>query len=374
MKIAYFDCPAGISGDMVLGALIDLGLGIRKLRGELRKLPVTGYTLSARRESRNLITGTRVVVKATGKQPTRRFRDIRRLINKSILPERVKERSCAIFENLAIAEAKIHGCGVDDVHFHEVGAIDSIMDIVGTAVGVEALDIDRVEASPVPTGSGWVETMHGKMPVPTPATLELLAGIPVTPSPLKGEVTTPTGAALLKTLAEGFGAMPEMVVGGTGYGVGSMDFEGIPNLLRITVGRKDRAAGELMLLETNIDDMNPQIYGYLSDRLIQEGAMDVFLTPIHMKKGRPASLLTVLCRREERERFTDMIFRETTTLGIRSYGVERKCLTRREEVVSTPYGKVRIKISGRGGRALTVQPEYEECRRIAASQGIPLKR
>ncbi len=373
MKRAYIDCMAGISGDMVLGALIDLGLGIRKLRGELRKLPVDGYTISAKRESRHSITGTRVTVKVKGSQPSRSFRAIRELIGKSNLSDGVRKRSCTIFTNLAIAEAKIHGCAVEDVHFHEVGAVDSIVDIVGAAIGMEALDIEGMTASPVPAGSGWVDTMHGRMPVPAPATLELLREIPVTPSPIEREVTTPTGAAILKSVAEEFGAMPEMVVEATGYGIGRREFEEIPNLLRITVGRSGESSGELLVVETTIDDMNPQIYGHLSDSLLEDGALDVFLTPVYMKKGRPATLLTVLCKKGEKGRLTDTIFRETTTLGVRFYSVERECLARREEVVETPYGKVRVKVAVRGKEVLTIQPEYDECRRIAELRKVPLR-
>ncbi|MFQ5328424.1 MAG: nickel pincer cofactor biosynthesis protein LarC [Thermodesulfobacteriota bacterium] len=373
MKRAYIDCMAGISGDMVLGALIDLGVGIGKLRSELRKLPIDGYTISAKEESRHSITGTRVTVKVKGQQPSRSFRAIRAVIEESSLSDGVRERSCATFRNLAIAEAKIHGCAVDDVHFHEVGAVDSIIDIVGAAIGMEALDIGEVTASPVPSGSGWVNTMHGQMPVPAPATLELLIGIPVTPSPVEREVTTPTGAAILKSVAGGFGTMPEMVVEATGYGVGGYTFEEIPNLLRITVGASGEPSGELVVVETTIDDMNPQIYGHLSEQLLEEGALDVFLTPVYMKKGRPATLLTVLCKKVERGRLTDMIFRETTTLGVRFYGVERECLTRQEEAVKTPYGTVRIKSASRGREVLTVQPEYDDCKRIAETQKVPLR-
>jgi len=373
MKRAYIDCMAGVSGDMILGALVDLGLGIGKLRGELRKLPVEGYTISAKRESRHSITGTRVSVKVKGKQPSRSLRAIRELISTSALSDGVRELSCAIFKNLAVAEARIHGCAVDDVHFHEVGAVDSIVDIVGAAIGMEALGIEEVTASPVPAGSGWVDTMHGKMPVPAPATLELLRGVPVTPSPVEREVTTPTGAAILKSVAVGFGTVPEMVVEATGYGVGGYTFEEIPNLLRITVGTSGEPSGEVVAVETTIDDMNPQIYGHLSERLMEEGALDVFLTPVYMKKGRPATLLTVLCKKVDKAQLTDRIFRETTTLGVRFYGVERETLARREEAVKTPYGTVRVKIASRGKEVLTVQPEYDECRQIAESQGVPLR-
>ncbi len=373
MKIAYFDCFSGISGDMVLGAFLNLGLDIKSLKKQLKKLPVTGYTITARHEKRHFITGTSVRIKSTKKSPERTFKDIKKLINISELSKRVKEISIAIFKTLAVAEAKVHGCKLEDVHFHEVGAIDSIVDIVGTSIGLEELAIEGVFASPLPAGSGWTKTSHGVMPVPAPATMELLKGMPVISTPVKNELTTPTGAAILKTLSRGFGTLPDMVIEATGYGVGRMDFRELPNLLRVVIGKSDKPAQQLIILETNIDDMNPQIYGYLIDNLLKYGALDAFLTPILMKKGRPAILLKVLCSNKYKKKLTDIILKETTTLGIRSYKVDRDCLERKEDVVSIHKGKIRVKISEKDGKPINIQPEYEDCRRIAKNIGMPLK-
>lgn len=379
MKAAYFDCCAGISGDMVLGALIDMGLDIRILRRELSKLRIRDYSLSASKDERHHIAGTRFKVKFKESSHHRTFSDIKKLINKSKLSAKVKELSAAIFLNLAKAEAKVHGCKVDEVHFHEVGAVDSIIDVVGAAIGVEQLEIDTFYASLLPLGSGWVETAHGRMPVPAPATLEILKGVPVVPSSVESELTTPTGAAIIKTIAKGFGNMPQMKIENIGYGIGNRDFKQIPNVLRIVTGEgrgeKARANGHspLLMIETNIDDMNPQIYDYIMTRLFKKGALDVFLTPIQMKKGRPAVLLNVLCNEDKKTQVMDIIFEETTTIGIRTYEVHRYCLERSAREVITPYGKVKVKISQRGGKPINIQPEYEDCKKIAEKKTVPLK-
>src|SRR3972149_2968597 len=288
-----FPSWAGISGDMVLGALIDSGLDVSILRRELAKLPLGDYSISASKDERHHITGTNIKVRLKESGHHRTFKEIKNIINKSSLTTKVKVLSTSIFENLAKAEAKVHGCRVDDVHFHEVGAIDSIVDIVGTAIGIEKLGIGQVYASPLPLGSGWVKTSHGRMPVPAPATLELLKGVPVASSPVTSELTTPTGAAIIKTLSLSFGNMPHMEIEGTGYGIGDRSFKEIPNILRLIIGMRTGNTERLIIVETNMDDMNPQIYEYLMSRLFKNGALDVFLMPIQMKKGRPAILLKV---------------------------------------------------------------------------------
>ena len=373
MKIAYFDCCAGISGDMVLGALIDSGLDVSILRRELAKLPLGDYSISASKDERHHITGTNIKVRFKESGHHRTFKEIKNIINKSRLTTKVKVLSTSIFENLAKAEAKVHGCRVDDVHFHEVGAIDSIVDIVGTAIGIEKLGIGQVYASPLPLGSGWVKTSHGRMPVPAPATLELLKGVPVASSPATSELTTPTGAAIIKTLSLSFGNMPHMEIEGTGYGIGDRSFKEIPNILRLIIGKRTGNTERLIIVETNMDDMNPQIYEYLMSRLFKNGALDVFLMPIQMKKGRPAILLKVLCPENKKGNIIDTIFEETTTIGVRTYEVERHCLERRIENVSTPYGKVRVKVAERNGKVLNIQPEYEDCKEIAEKKKLPLK-
>jgi len=373
LKIAYFDCCSGISGDMVIGALIDSGLDVKILQRELRKLPINGYSISAAKDKRHHIVGSNFRVRFKESRHHRTFKDIKNLISRSKLSHKVKELSTTIFFNLAKAEAKVHGCKIDDVHFHEVGAIDSIIDIVGTAIGIEQLDIEKVYASPLSLGSGWVKTLHGRMPVPAPATLELLKGVTIIPSPVASELTTPTGAAIIKTLAQDFGDMPKMKIQNTGYGIGDKVFKEIPNVLRLIIGERSGDPEKLLIMETNIDDMNPQIYDYLMTRLFKKGALDVFLTPIQMKKGRPAVLLKVLCPAKQRDALMDTIFEETTTLGVRTYEVNRYCLERKIEDVLTSYGKVRIKVSLKNGKPINIQPEYEDCRKAAQKKNVPLK-
>lgn len=372
-KIAYFDCCSGISGDMVLGALIDCGLDIKVLRKELAKLPVKDYSISVSKDERHHITGVNFCVRFKESRLHRTFKEIKILISRSRFSQRVKGLSISIFETLAKAEAKVHGCKADDVHFHEVGAVDSIIDIVGTAIAVEYLGIEKVYASSLPLGSGWVNASHGKMPVPAPATLEILKDVPIAKSIVASELTTPTGAAIIKTLAEDFGSMPHMRIEKTGYGIGDKNFKEIPNILRVVIGKGDACSERLFVLETNIDDMNPQIYDYLMSRLFKKGALDVFLIPIQMKKGRPAILLKALCNENKKDMLMNIIFEETTTIGIRSYEVDRRCLERNIKEVSTPYGKVKVKVSEKGGRLINIQPEYEDCKKIAEKENIPLK-
>src|SRR3989338_7307588 len=350
-KIAYFDCCYGISGDMVLGALIDCGLDIKVLRKELAKLPVKGYSISASKDERHHITGINFCVRFKDSHHHRTFKEIKTLISRSSLSQRTKGLSISIFETLANAEAKVHGCKADDVHFHEVGAVDSIIDIVGTAIAVEYSGIEKVYASSLPLGSGWVNMSHGKMPVPAPVTLEILQGVPIAKSIVASELTTPTGAAIIKTLAEDFGSMPHMRIEKTGYGIGDKNFKEIPNILRVVIGKGEACPERLLVLETNIDDMNPQIYDYLMSRLFKKGALDVFLIPILM----------------------NIIFKETTTIGIRSYEVDRRCLERNIKEVSTPYGKVKVKVSEKDGKLINIQPEYEDCKKLAEKKNIPLK-
>jgi len=372
-KIAYFDCCSGISGDMVLGALIDCGLDIKVLRKELAKLPVKGYSISASKDERHHITGINFCVRFKDSHHHRTFKEIKTLISRSSLSQRTKGLSISIFETLANAEAKVHGCKADDVHFHEVGAVDSIIDIVGTAIAVEYSGIEKVYASSLPLGSGWVNMSHGKMPVPAPATLEILQGVPIAKSIVASELTTPTGAAIIKTLAEDFGSMPHMRIEKTGYGIGDKNFKEIPNILRVVIGKGEACPERLLVLETNIDDMNPQIYDYLMSRLFKKGALDVFLIPIQMKKGRPAILLKALCNENKKDMLMNIIFKETTTIGIRSYEVDRRCLERNIKEVSTPYGKVKVKVSEKDGKLINIQPEYEDCKKLAEKKNIPLK-
>ncbi|MDP2688902.1 MAG: nickel pincer cofactor biosynthesis protein LarC [Deltaproteobacteria bacterium] len=390
MKILYFDCPTGVSGDMFLASLIDMGVDFKSILRELKKLSVDRIDVSLGRETRHSITGTTFRVKITEAHHHRTFRDIKALIAKSRLSSGVKALSTEIFRTIAVAEGKVHGISPEKVHFHEVGAMDSIIDIVGAAVAVESLKPGRVVCSPIPLGSGWADTMHGRIPVPAPATVEILKGVPLAQSGIPFELTTPTGAAIMKTIATAFGGMPAMTVEKTGYGAGKKDFRESANLLRVMMGRSyekssgekssgEKAPGprdgeqELTVLETNIDDMSPQIAGYLLERLLDAGALDAFLTPVQMKKSRPGILLTVLCEAEKSEPLLDLIFAESTTIGVRTYPVQRRCLERKTEKVKTPYGAVRIKVSMKDGRAVNIQPEYEDCKEAALRKKAPLK-
>jgi hypothetical protein len=362
---------------MVLGALIDIGLPKSVLLEEVAKLGVEPFDIEVKRNERMRIYGTHVKVKSKGDEgPQRSYREIKQMIEASPLDVQVKDRSLDIFRRLASAEAKIHGEKIDEVHFHEIGALDSIVDVVGAAVGMNHLAIERVFASKIPVGSGFVLGQHGRLPVPAPATLEILKGIPIYSSSLNEELVTPTGAAILTSWSSGFGNIPEMRIEKVGYGLGDRVFEGIPNVLRIILGEGDgsREADWVWVVETDIDDMSPEIYGYLMEKLPEAGAIDVTFTPIQMKKNRPGITIKVLCYEAEVDMIIDTLFRESTSIGVRLYSVRRAKLSRRTEEVETKYGTVRLKVStDHRGRAINIMPEYEDCKRIAEATGISLK-
>ncbi len=375
MNIAYFDCFSGVSGDMILGALLDLGLPEDDLRRELTKLPVEGWRLHAGKERRGSIGGTRVQFEI-GRQPHRHYGDVVRIIRESELDDAIKERALAVFEKLGRAEARVHQTPLDHVHFHEVGALDSILDIVGGAAAMHLLGLEEIHASPIPLGRGFVKTHHGMLPIPAPATAVLLEGLPVYDNGVERELTTPTGAAMLATLATAFGSMPAMSLQATGYGVGSHLASDPPNLLRVMMGsvRLALRATRPILIETNIDNMNPELYDYLFERLFAAGVLDVNLVPMQMKKNRPGVLLRVLAEPGLRAEVLDIVFRETTTLGIRIQEVERVELPREAGEVRTPYGAIKVKWAEppEGGRVAA--PEYEDCKRAAREHGAPLRR
>ena len=377
MRVCYLDCFSGISGNMVLGALIDIGLPKSVLLEEVGKLGVEPFDIEVKRNERMRIYGTHVKVKGKGDEDHQRsYREIKQMIEASPLDVQVKERSLDIFRRLASAEAKIHGEKIDEVHFHEIGALDSIVDVVGAAVGMNHLAIERVFASKIPVGSGFVLGQHGRLPVPAPATLEILKGIPIYSSSLNEELVTPTGAAILTSWSSGFGNIPEMRIEKVGYGLGDRVFEGIPNVLRIILGEGDgsREADWVWVVETDIDDMSPEIYGYLMEKLPEAGAIDVTFTPIQMKKNRPGITIKVLCYEAEVDMIIDTLFRESTSIGVRLYSVRRAKLSRRTEEVETKYGTVRLKVStDHRGRTINIMPEYEDCKRIAEAMGISLK-
>jgi pyridinium-3,5-bisthiocarboxylic acid mononucleotide nickel chelatase len=384
--VAYFDCFSGISGDMALGALVDAGADLRAIETELRKLRLDGWSISAEKVKRGAILATHVKVEAKETHHPRGLAAILKMIEGAGWAPRAAERAAAIFEKLAKAEAQVHGVPVEQVHFHEVGAIDSIIDIVGAAIGFELMGIDEFACSSLDVGGGHVRTAHGVLPVPAPATAELLraAGAPTHSSGVQRELVTPTGAAIATTLAASYAEMPEMTLRAVGYGAGSADFSEKPNVLRLMIGEReataragDREAGDwdapVTVIETNVDDMSPQIYGYFVDKALEAGALDVFSTPVQMKKNRPGLLVTLLSDASSVTRLIDLIFRETTTIGVRTYQAQRRVLDRELVHVTTPFGEVRMKVSRMNGTVVNAAPEYEDCQRIAAAQGIPLK-
>lgn len=372
MKILYFDCFSGISGDMTLGALLDLGFPREKLLEELAKLGLENYTLEIFQGSRKGISAAGLEVKAGPREEHHRhFSGIRKIIEDSSLDLGVKKMSLAVFQRLAEAEAKVHNQPVAEVHFHEVGAVDSIVDIVGTAIGVDFFKPDRILASELPMGRGFIQCQHGRLPLPAPATLEILKGYPIKSVEVEGELVTPTGAAIVAALSAGISSWPAMKVEKIGYGMGKKDFPDHPNLLRLVLG-EGTGAGEgdrVTVLESNIDDMNPQFYDYLMEKLFEQGALDVSLTSLLMKKNRPGTLLRVIVEEHRADGLAELILKESTTLGVRSYVVSRKKLFREVNEVQTKYGKIRVKVAG----DLRFQPEYEDCKRIARQTGVPIQ-
>jgi uncharacterized protein (TIGR00299 family) protein len=375
-RIVYFDCASGASGDMVLGALVDLGLPLELLRAELARVPLAGYGVEAHRVHRAGLHATKVEVRvdAGAGAGHRGLREILGLIERSDLEGAVKERVAALFRRLATAEAAVHGTEPEKVHFHEMGAIDSIVDIVGGVVGLAWLRADRYLSSPLNVGTGTVTMSHGTFPVPPPATAHLVRGAPVYGAG-EGELLTPTGALLVTDYASAYGPLPLMRPSGIGHGAGSRETPGRPNVLRLLVGEEGGGASgdSVLVLETEIDDMSPQLLGPLGERLLGGGALDVYFTPIQMKKGRPGVLVTVLADPQRREAVEEILFAETTTLGVRRQAWERTVLDREVVPVSTPYGVIGVKVGRRGGRVYNAQPEFEDCLRAAQNGEVPLK-
>jgi len=378
MRIAYFDCIAGISGDMALAALIDAGADFDELRLHLAKLPLEPFDLDVEETDQHGLRAKRVTVRATSAGVIRTYASIRALLDAADLPPEALRLAQRIFRRLAEAEARVHHKEVENVTFHEVGAVDSIIDIAGTALALSMLGIERVFASAVPTGLGMTKTEHGVMPIPGPAVVELLRGAPMYSKGVTAELTTPTGAAILAATVEGFGELPSMRIESIGYGAGTHRLE-FPNLLRILVGPAESAtqpignASEQLVLETNVDDLNPELYEYVLERAFAAGAQDAWLVPIVMKKGRPAVTIRVLCAPDREAEMRQIIFRETGTLGIRSALVSKTTLDRDTLKVETAHGAVAVKIGMLDGRVVTVAPEYEDCARIAREAGVPAK-
>ncbi len=380
MKVAYFDTVGGISGDMTLGALVSAGVPFEHLTTELNKLHLHGFELHARHIQRNGITAVKVDVLVHDHTDHhkdhhhRHLKDIIEIIQKSDLNEKIQKTAVAIFTNLAKAEAAVHQSSIEKVHFHEVGAVDAIVDIVGTTICLDYLGIDAVYSSPVKTGSGgFVHTAHGMLPVPTPATVELLKGYEIELTNIPYELTTPTGAAIIATLSQGILKNNALHISSVGYGAGTREIDTIPNLLRVIIGviTESSESDRMLCIETNIDNMNPEIYPYVLERLFAAGAVDAYLTPIIMKKGRPAITLSVLVPVEQKEQICSILFRETNTLGVRMYIVERRKLVRTEKTTVTSLGEVRVKAILINGKE-QLRPEFEECKRLAQQHQLPL--
>ena len=375
MKIGYFDCIAGASGDMILGSLLDCGLDFNYLKKELGKLNLKDFTLKQYKDQKQGISGTKFQVSVKKSHHHRGLQEILDIIDKSDLHNKVKSKSKKIFTNLARAEAKIHAKSVDEIHFHEVGAVDAIIDIIGAAIGFDYFNLEQIAVSKIHLGTGSLQCAHGILPVPAPATLELLSSIPVYSTNIEQELLTPTGAAILTTLGTHFGGMPSMTIEKTGYGLGSRELE-IPNILRLTIGNKTTAFEHdvMQVIETNIDDMNPQFYEHLMDTLFKNGAKDVFLTTVIMKKNRPGVVLNVLADPGKTDLLSEIIFNQTTTLGVRISNIQKRNILSREIItIDTPWGKVRVKIRTLSNHNKSVSPEYEDCKKIAHKKNIPIQ-
>ena len=375
MRIAYGDLIGGISGDMFVGAMLDLGLPLNRLKSELKKIPTLNYRLEVVKKTIHSIGATRFHVICPDQEAGRSWKQIQTLINRSSLPPAVKETGIKIFARLAEAEGKIHRIAPEKVHFHEIGATDSIVDIMATAAGTHELGIDAFHFSRIPLGRGLTRALHGPLPIPGPATLELLKGLPVQGIDLDGETVTPTGAAILSTLGKSFGAQPSMTIEKIGYGAGQKNFPNRPNLFRLVIGTDavPWSQEEMLVIETNIDDMNPEFYDYVFDRLLAAGARDVFLSPVQMKKNRPGTLLRVIAEPKDRDTLARIILSETSTIGVRHYPVGRIILKRISEKLKTRYGTIRVKVVEEPDGTKRVTPEYDDLKRIATAKKIPLK-
>ena len=379
---AYFDCFSGISGDMTLGALIDLGVPPGWLQAELTRLPLTGFQLAVTTVVRSGISANLVNVEIHDSKKSRDFKEIKSLLETGPLSETVKSNSLNIFEKLARAEAGIHGCSPEEVHFHELGGIDAIVDIVGTALCLEKLGINKITASKLPMGSGFADCQHGKLPIPAPATIEILKDVPVYGTEITNELVTPTGAAIIASLAESFGPLPAMNVKKTGYGAGHRELQDRPNLLRIITGTPlgpkmdstDRLqTDQILILETCIDDMNPELFGFLMERIFEDGALDVYWIPVHMKKNRPGTMVQVLCKEDHKDKLIRRLLAETTSLGIRYYYAHRQLLARDQLTITTSLGEIRVKRIKDPEGSTRLIPEYEGCKEIALQKKIPLR-
>ena len=374
MRTLYFDCFAGASGNMILAALLGLGLDHDDLEAELSRLGLKGVSLNVTQVDRSGIAALHVEVTSPEQRDHRHLSDIVQIIERSSLDGGVKSQSIAIFRRLAEAEAKIHGISIDNVHFHEVGAVDAIIDIVGACIGFKMLGIEQFACSSINVGSGYIEMEHGKFPVPPPAVSELLVGFPIFSNEIAGELMTPTGAAIISTVCTSYRSLPEMKVEQMAYGAGTRSYERFPNVLRLMVGDSKTVRtiemDDLVLIETNLDDVSPQVLGYVMERAIEIGALDCWFTGIQMKKNRPGTTISVLCTPEKRSDLSDLLYSETTTLGLRVRNIERECLSRDFRTVRTRFGDVEVKVAYLDGHIMNAMPEYEQVRRLAREHNV----
>ena len=379
MRTLYFDCFAGASGNMILGAMLGLGVGRAQLESELDKLGLPNVSLKVENVDRSGISAIHVQVLAPDQKDHRHLSDILSIIENSNVSQSVKQRSIEIFTRLADAEATVHGIAREKVHFHEVGAIDAIVDIVGACICFELLGIERFVCSKIHVGSGFVDMEHGRFPVPPPAVAELLRNVPVYSTELLGELITPTGAAIISTISEAYGPLPEVSLQSTSYGAGSRTYEKFPNVLRVMLGETEQIAkaktdiDDLLLMETNLDDISPQVLSYVMERAFALGVLDCWFTPIQMKKNRPATMISVLCSKDKRELISGLLYSETTTLGLRIREVERECLSREIRSVATQFGPVDVKLAYYEGKLVNAMPEFQQVKKIAIEAGLPLK-
>ena len=391
MKILYFDCFAGASGNMILGALVALGVDENKLVEELKKLDIADFDIEFSTKDKSGISAIHAEVKVPDEKAHRHLHNIVKIINESRLNNSVKKRALEIFTKLATAEAKVHGIDVQKVHFHEVGAMDAIIDVVGACIGFEMLGIERFVCSKIHVGSGFVKMAHGKFPVPPPAVAEILQNIPIYSTEIEGELITPTGAAIIATVCEEFGQIPKIIIEKTAYGAGTRDYNDFPNVLRLIIGEEEKGRkgeeeirskikdlrsktkDQLILLETNIDDLSPEILGFVMEKAFEFGCLDCWFTPIQMKKNRPATMISILCGNEKAEVFKELLFTETSTLGIRISRIERECLERESKKIETEFGEIDVKIGKFNGKVVNIKPEYDQMREFAVKSKIPLK-
>lgn len=387
MRTLYFDCFAGASGNMILGALVAAGVDRDELIRQLSALNIPDFDIEFTTVDRSGISSVHAEVTVPHQHAHRHLHHIEKIIDDSALSESVKVRAIAIFTRIAEAEAKVHGVDVQKIHFHEVGAMDAIVDVVGACIGFELLGIERFACSKIHVGSGFVNMAHGKFPVPPPAVAEILKGKPIYSTEIEGELMTPTGAAIIAVVCDSYGTIPELLGEVIGYGAGTRDYKDFPNALRVVIGESNpqryggieigKAVGDnserLTLLETNLDDLSPQVLGYVMERAFELGALDCWFVPIQMKKNRPAVMLSVLCRPEDRSVISEMVYEETTTLGIRVRDTQRECLDREIVAVNTPFGTVDVKLGRLGDRIVNAMPEYDQVKRIASKNGVPFR-